>query len=103
MHPYAHDLIASKAAISQNKHRADPFGDLVDLDALIEKTSSSSPTEHEHEHEHEHEGEGGKGAGEESTEFTPGLYYVESIDEGIDHYMFPRAMGYLILEKQYEL
>ena len=99
MHPYAHDLIASKAAISQNKHRADPFGDLVDLDALIEKTSSSSPAEPDHDHEREEE----KGAGEESAEFTPGLYYVESIDEGIDHYMFPRAMGYLILEKQYEL
>ena len=30
-------------------------------------------------------------------------WYVEKMDEGIDHYMFPRTMGYLVLEKQYEL
>ena len=90
MDPYAHDLIASKVDISQNKFRADPFSGLVDLSTPSSASKTPLST-----------GEEGEEGEEEKDGET--LYYVESIDEGIDHYMFPRAMGYLILEKQYEL
>ena len=94
MDPYAHDLIASKVDISQNKFRADPFSTLVDLSTPSGTSGTSSTAE---------EGKEGGEGDEEEVKDSGALYYVESIDEGIDHYMFPRAMGYLILEKQYEL
>ena len=86
MAPYAVDLRAGKEDISTNKYRTDPFGALLNLDALAAASS-----------EQEKEDENGDDRDESSE------WYVETMDEGVDHYMFPRTMGYLVLEKQYEL
>ena len=102
MDPYAHDLIASKVDISQNKFRADPFSGLVDLSTTSGSSGSSGSSKTPASTGEEGE-EGEEEEEEEEEKDSETLYYVESIDEGIDHYMFPRAMGYLILEKQYEL
>lgn len=40
-----------------------------------------------------------KEPGEERDESSE--WYVEEMDEGVDYYMFPRTMGYLVLEQQY--
>lgn len=76
MKPYTTVLIEGKNAIQGNKDRADPFRKLVDLPEV----SSASPDEER----------------DESSE-----WYVEEMDEGVDYYMFPRTMGYLVLEQQY--
>ena len=76
MKPYTTVLIEGKNAIQGNKDRADPFRKLVDLPEV----PSATPTEER----------------DESSE-----WYVEEMDEGVDYYMFPRTMGYLVLEQQY--
>lgn len=79
MKPYTTVLIEGKNAIQGNKDRTDPFRKLVDLPEV-----SSSPD---------------KEPGEERDESSE--WYVEEMDEGVDYYMFPRTMGYLVLEQQY--
>ena len=80
MLPYCEDLIAAKKDIQHNKHVKDPFSELVQLpEATTPPTSNSTPEERENAE-----------------------WYVEEIDEGVDHYMFPRSMGYLVLESQYK-
>ena len=79
MDPYTKDLIAGKKAIEHNKQAADPFKQLVTLPE-VEVEPEPEPTESPAQSE----------------------WYVESLDEGVDHYMFPRSMGYLVLESQYK-
>lgn len=74
MEPYCCDLIEAKKAIDNNKRAEDPFSELVELPSL-----------------------------EKESETTGEEWYVEEIDEGVDHYMFPRSMGYLVLESQYKM
>ena len=84
MKPYCLDLIEAKKAIEKNKQAADPFKQLVDLPEVEVEVDG------EKEREIDAEGVGG------------GEWYIEEIDEGVDHYMFPRSMGYLVLENQYK-
>lgn len=76
MLPYCEDLIAAKKDIQHNKHVEDPFSELVELP---QPSSQSTPEERENAE-----------------------WYVEEMNEGVDHYMFPRSMGYLVLESQYK-
>lgn len=80
MDTYCKDLIAGKKAIENNKQAADPFKQLVQLP---EVEVEPEPTE---------------GLDEQGAE-----WYVEKLEEGVDHYMFPRSMGYLVLENQYKV
>ena len=79
MKPYCLDLIEAKKAIEKNKQAADPFKQLVDLPEIDVEVDGMNAEE---------------GSGSE--------WYIEEIDEGVDHYMFPRSMGYLVLENQYK-
>lgn len=90
MAPYAVDLKAAKDDISTNKQRIDPFGSLINIDELTSGSKSSATGD-------------GRGGDEMSDRDESSEWYVETLDEGVDHYMFPRTMGYLVLEKQYEL
>ena len=80
MKPYAEDLIAQKRDIEHRREAKDPFVKLVNLESSSPSNASSATP-----------------PADSSSE-----WYVEEIDEGVDHYMFPRTMGYLVLEKQYE-
>ena len=80
MKPYAEDLIAQKRDIEHRREAKDPFFKLVNLE-------SSSPS---------------NASSETPPADSSSEWYVEEIDEGVDHYMFPRTMGYLVLEKQYK-
>lgn len=83
MKPYVSVLIEGKNAIQANKDRADPFRRLVQLPEI---PSPETPL-------------GSSEATEERDESSE--WYVEEMDEGVDCYMFPRTMGYLVLEQQY--
>lgn len=76
MTPYTSDLIAMKRSIAANQHRADPFRCLVDVDALLPPPPA--------------------GPSDDASE-----WYVETVEDGIDQALFPRTMGYLVLESQY--
>lgn len=83
MKPYVSVLIEGKNAIQANKDHADPFRRLVQLPEVPSSGTPSGASEIEEERD-------------ESSE-----WYVEEMDEGVDCYMFPRTMGYLVLEQQY--
>ena len=85
MKPYVSVLIEGKNAIQANKDHADPFRRLVQLPDVPSTTPQGAS--------------GASGAEEERDESSE--WYVEEMDEGGDCYMFPRTMGYLVLEQQY--
>ena len=87
MAPYATDLIAQKRDLEKRRDAIDPFQKLNPID---EKSPGSTP-------------EPSPEASSNTSKDTSSEWYVEEVDEGVDHYMFPRMMGYLVLEKQYEL
>ena len=76
MLPYTSDLISMKRSIAANQHHADPFRCLVDVDALLPPPPA--------------------GPSVDASE-----WYVETVEDGIDQALFPRTMGYLVLESQY--
>ena len=76
MTPYTSDLIAMKRSIAANQYRADPFRCLVDVDAMLPPTPA--------------------GPSDDASE-----WYVETAEDGVDQALFPRTMGYLVLESQY--
>lgn len=87
MAPYATDLRAQKRDLEKRRDALDPFQKLNPVEEPSPRSSAETSPE----------------ASALSSKDTSSEWYVEEVDEGVDHYMFPRMMGYLVLEKQYEL
>ena len=126
MAPYATDLIAQKHDLEKRRDAIDPFQKLNPIDAKsphsppestpetpsnADNVNASSSSNGSSSNGSSNNGSSNNGSSNGSSsnssttisKDTSSEWYVEEIDEGVDHYMFPRMMGYLVLEKQYEL
>lgn len=115
MAPYATDLIAQKRDLEKRRDAIDPFQKLNPIDEKSPHSPPESSPEaasnvdeaNTNNTNHTNNGNNNNNISCSSSttisKDTSSEWYVEEIDEGVDHYMFPRMMGYLVLEKQYEL
>lgn len=106
MAPYATDLIAQKRDLEKRRDAIDPFQKLNPIDAKSPHSPPESAPETPSNADNANASSSNGSSSNDSTTIskdTSSEWYVEEIDEGVDHYMFPRMMGYLVLEKQYEL